>query len=89
VANYPSAKKRIRQTGRRTARNKRVRTHVRTLIKSVRKAIADGDAARAESALSEATRKIDMAVSKGVYHRRTGSRYISRLTSQVHRLSGR
>jgi len=83
VANHASAKKRIRQTLKRTERNKHVRTTVRTLVKRVRTAIAQGDKAGAQTALAVAARRIDMAVTKGVYHRKTGSRYISRLSRQV------
>ena len=83
MANHTSAKKRMRQTLKRTARNKHVRTIVRTYIKRVRIAIAEGNVADAKAALAEAIRRIEMAVSKGVYHRKTGSRYISRLARQV------
>ena len=83
MANYPSAKKRIRQTERRTARNKHVRSTVRTYIKRVRQAIDDGKATEAQAALLVAESQIQRAVSKGVYHQATGSRYISRLASQV------
>ena len=83
MANHASSKKRIRQTIKRTARNKHVRTTTRSSVKAVREAIASGDKAAAEKALATATRRIDMAVSKGVYHRKTGSRYISRLATQV------
>lgn len=83
MANHESSKKRIRQTVKRTARNRYVRTTVRSLVKAVRVAVAAGDKDAARTALSVAVRRIDMAVSKGVYHRKTGSRYISRLTVQV------
>jgi small subunit ribosomal protein S20 len=83
VANYPSAKKRIRQTERRTVRNKHIRSTVRTTIKRVRVALTEGNAEQAREALSIAERKIDQAVSKGVYHYKTGARYISRLAHQV------
>jgi len=83
VANHASAKKRIRQTLKRTVRNKTIRTHVRTLVKRVRTAIESGDASAAKEALPAAIRRIDMAVSKGIFHRKTGSRYISRLTQRV------
>jgi len=83
VANHASAKKRIRQTFKRTARNKTIRSHVRTLVKRVRAAIDSGDMATAKAALPAAIRRIDMAVSKGIFHRKTGSRYISRLTQRV------
>jgi small subunit ribosomal protein S20 len=87
VANHASAKKRIRQTAKRTFRNRAVRTNVRTLVKRVREAIAGGDQGQAQEALKHAVRRIDMAVSKGVYHRKTGSRYIARLTQQVNALA--
>jgi small subunit ribosomal protein S20 len=83
VANHASAKKRIRQTEKRTARNRHVRTTVRTYVKRVRAAIAAADKPAAEKALAVAVRGIDGAVSKGVYHPKTGSRYISRLSQQV------
>jgi len=83
MANHASSKKRIRQTAKRTIRNKKIRTTMRTYVKVVREAIAEGDKEAAEKALKQATRRIDMAVSKGIYHRKTGSRYISRLATQV------
>jgi len=87
VANHASAKKRIRQTLKRTARNRHIRTTLRTYVKRVRAAIAAADKPAAEEALKAAVKKIDGAVSKGVYHRKTGSRYISRLSRQVAQLS--
>lgn len=87
MANHASSKKRIRQTIKRTARNKQIRTTMRTYVKAVREAIEAGDKAAAQDALAKATRRIDMAVSKGVYHRKTGSRYISRLSTQVAAMS--
>jgi small subunit ribosomal protein S20 len=86
VANHASAKKRVRQTVKRTARNRQLRTHVRTCVKRVRAAIEAGDADAAKKALIEAVSRIDGAVAKGIYHRKTGSRYISRLTYQVNAL---
>ncbi|NLY93218.1 MAG: 30S ribosomal protein S20 [Myxococcales bacterium] len=86
MANHESAKKRIRQTEKRTARNRHVRSTVRTAIKKVRTAIETGDSAAAKELLAAAVKRIDMAVSKGIYHRNTGSRYISRLSQQVHKL---
>lgn len=83
MANVESAKKRIRQTEKRTARNRHVRTTVRTMMKRVRDTLKKGDVAEAKEALAHATRTIDMAVSKGVYHRNAGSRYVSRLSAQV------
>lgn len=79
MANHASAKKRIRQTEVRTARNRHVRSTVRTFIKRARVAIASGDAKAAAEAVREAESKIRQAVSKGVFHDKTGSRYVSRL----------
>jgi small subunit ribosomal protein S20 len=87
VANHASAKKRIRQTIKKTARNRHIRSTVRTFVKRVRVALEASDKGAAQKALGEAVRKIDGAVAKGVYHRKTGSRYISRLTEQVNALS--
>lgn len=83
MANHASAKKRIRQTLKRSARNRHVRATVRTYVKRVRVAIEASDKGAAQEALTTAVQKIDRAVAKGVYHRKTGSRYISRLTEQV------
>jgi small subunit ribosomal protein S20 len=88
VANHASAKKRVRQTIKRTAHNRHIRTNVRTSVKRVRAAIETGDAAAAKKALIDAVSRIDGAVSKGIYHRKTGSRYITRLTHQVNALQG-
>jgi small subunit ribosomal protein S20 len=86
VANHASAKKRVRQTIKRTARNRNIRTNVRTSVKRVRAAIEAGDANAAKTALAAAVSRIDGAVSKGIFHRKTGSRYIARLTHQVNTL---
>ena len=83
MANHESSKKRIRQTIQRTARNKHIRSTVRSSVKAVRSAIESKDASVAKEALAAAVRRIDQAVSKGVYHRKTGSRYIARLMAQV------
>lgn len=86
MANHASAKKRVRQTIKRTARNRNIRTSVRTSVKRVRAAIEAGDANAAKTALVVAVSGIDGAVSKGIFHRKTGSRYIARLTHQVNTL---
>lgn len=87
MANVASAQKRIRQTLKRTARNKHVRTSVRTVMKNVREAVAGKDKKAAQTALATAIQKIDQAVSKGVYPKKTGSRYVSRLSAHVAALS--
>ena len=87
MAHHASAKKRARQTIKRTSHNRNIRTNVRTCVKRVRAAVAAGNAGAAKKALIEAVSKSDAAVSKGIYHRKTGSRHISRLTHQVNTLS--
>jgi small subunit ribosomal protein S20 len=83
VATHASAKKRIRQTERRTARNRHVRSTVRNVIRRARQALSAGDAGAAQTAVREAESAIRKAVSKGVFHAKTGSRYVSRLTLAV------
>jgi small subunit ribosomal protein S20 len=88
LANHESARKRARQTIKITERNKHVRTTTRTHIKRVRAAISGGDKAKAVAALKLGIKHVDQAVSKGIWHRKTGSRYISRLSAQVHAMQG-
>jgi small subunit ribosomal protein S20 len=88
VATHASAKKRIRQTERRTARNRHVRSTVRTFIKRARQALETGNAGAARTAVREAESAIRKAVSKGVFHAKTGSRYVSRLTLASDALKG-
>ncbi len=80
MANHTSAEKRNRQRLKRTARNRSVKTAVRGVVKSVREAIAKGDPAATTAALKKATSALDAAVTKGVMHRKTASRSISRIT---------
>lgn len=86
MANHDSARKRIRQTAKRTERLRRVRTTTRTYMKRLRAAINKNDKQGAEASLKQVVSQIDRAVSKGVFHRRTGSRYIARLAAQVAKL---
>ena len=86
MANHESARKRIRQTAKRTERLRRVRSTTRTYIKRLRVALQKNDKQGAEESLRKVISQIDRAVSKGVFHRRTGSRYIARLASQVSRI---
>lgn len=83
MANHASALKRARQNEKRNARNKAYRTRVRSVVKQVRLAIADGNAEAAEAALKVAVPIIDKAAGKGVYHKKNASRQVSRLSSQV------
>jgi small subunit ribosomal protein S20 len=87
VANVESAKKRVRQTEKRTLRNRHQKATVRGFVKKVREAITAGNKADAKKALVVAQKRIDQAVQKGVFPTSTGSRYISRLSAQVSALA--
>jgi len=87
LANIKSAKKRILVTETRTARNKSIRSAVKTSIKKVEAAIAANDKAAAQAALLAATSEISKATSKGVYHKNNAARKISRLTKAVNKLA--
>jgi small subunit ribosomal protein S20 len=86
MANTPSAKKRVRQIARRTATNKARISRIRTFTKKVENAIASGDAAAAREALRGAEPEIARGVTKGVLHKNTAARKISRLSQRVKRL---
>lgn len=83
MANIKSAKKRILVTERRTARNKAIRSRVKTYIKKVNAAVASGDKAAAQIALRQAISEIEKAGSKGVYHRNNVSRKVSAISRAV------
>lgn len=87
LANIKSAKKRILIAEARTARNKAVKSAVKTAIKKVYAAIEAGDKAAANEALKAASIKISKAASKGVYHKSTASRKISRLALAVNKMA--
>ena len=83
MANHKSAEKRARQTEKRTERNRARRSRLRTFVKKVELAIENGDAGAAETALKAAQPELARGVSKGVIHRNTASRKLSRLTLKV------
>ena len=87
MANTTSAKKATRKIARRTAVNKSRRTRVRNFVRKVEEAIATGDIAVAAEALKAAQPELQRAVTKGVMHRNTVSRKISRLASRVKALA--
>ncbi|MDE2580314.1 MAG: 30S ribosomal protein S20 [Rhodospirillales bacterium] len=87
MANTASARKRIRQTERRTARNKARKSRVRNFVKKVETAIAGGDKAAAAEALRAAQPEMQRAVGKGVMHRNTVARRLSRLSARINALS--
>ncbi len=86
VANHPQAKKRNRQRITITARNRHIRSAMRTSVKQVRALVEEGNTQKAEEALKVARKQLDKAVTKGVVYRRTASRLISRLSVEVTKL---
>jgi small subunit ribosomal protein S20 len=85
VANHASAEKRNRQRVKSTARNRAVKSEFRTLVKAVREALTNGNLEAAQAALKPATSALDAAAAKGVLHRATASRRVSRIVSAVHK----
>lgn len=86
MANIKSAKKRIEVTAIRTAKNKAIKSKVKTSIKKVDAAIAAKDKAAATEALKLATAEIEKACTKGVYHKNTAARKVSRLAVAVNKM---
>lgn len=86
MANHAQAAKRARQTIKRAARNRHIRTTMRSYVKRLNACLEGGDAAAAKDALRLAVKHLDRAVVRGILHRRTASRTISRLTVAVNKL---
>ena len=87
MANIKSAKKRILVNETKAARNKAIRSKVKTAIKKVDAAVAAGDKAAAQAALLAATTEIYKAATKGVYHKNNSARKVSRLAKMVNSLA--
>ena len=83
MPNKASAKKRLRQTVKKTTENKNRKTRIKTFVKKVEQAIFQGDQTSANEALSAAQSEIMRGVTKGVVHKNSASRKISRLNSKV------
>ena len=87
MANIKSAKKRILVNEAKAERNKAIRSKVKTSIKKVDAAIAANDKAAAQVALKNAVSELDKAMRKGIYHKNTTARKVSRLTIAVNKLA--
>lgn len=87
MAHHKSAQKRIRQTAKRTERNREIRSRTRTLVKRFRLATEGGDASAAAEHLKTAERAIRRAASKGVIPARRASRMVSRLAKRLQTIS--
>lgn len=87
MANIKSAKKRILVNATKAARNKQIKSKVKTVIKKVDAAVAVSDKELAKTNLVEAVTEIDKACSKGIYHKNTAARKVSRLTKAVNNIA--
>jgi small subunit ribosomal protein S20 len=87
MANTKSAKKAVRQIARRTSVNRQRRSKMRTFVRKVEEAISAGDQVAARTALAAAEPILMRAAQKGIVHRNTASRKVSRLTASVALLS--
>lgn len=83
MANTPQSKKRARQIERRTEVNKARRSRIRTFLRKVEEAIASGSKDDAATALREAQPELMRGVTKGILHKNTASRKMSRLSARV------
>ena len=87
MANTSSAKKAVRKIERQTAVNRSRRSQMRTYLRKVEEAIASGDATNASEALNAAAPLVMRAAQKGIVHKNTASRKVSRLTKRVKALA--
>jgi len=87
MANTPSAKKRVRQLERKTEVNKARRSRIKTFIKKVEESILAGDSTEAKTAFKIAQPEIQRGVTKGIFHKNTASRKLSRLLKRVKAVS--
>lgn len=89
MANTPSARKMIRKIERRTEVNRNRRSRIRTFVRKVEAAIAAGDVAAARAALKLAEPELMRGCSKGIVHKNTAARKVSRLVRSINRLESR
>jgi small subunit ribosomal protein S20 len=86
VANHASALKRVKQTKKRKLRNKSFKSTISTTVKKVFASVEENDADGVKTYYQQAVARLDSAVTKGILHRKTASRKISRLTKKVSQL---
>ena len=87
MANTPGAKKAVRKIARRTEVNTARRSRVRTFLRKFEEAVESGDAGAAKEAFVQAQSELMRAVTKGVVHKNTGSRKVSRLAARLKKMS--
>lgn len=85
MANIKSAKKRISVINKKTAQNRRIKEHVKAVLKSFDNAVAEGDFATATEKLRLAEKKLMKAASKNVIHKKAASRKVSRLYKKLNK----
>ena len=83
MANHFSALKRVRQTEKRTVRNRANTSRLRSALRQLREALAKGDKKAAEQVFRQTVSALDKAIQKGVLHQNTASRYKSRLSARL------
>ncbi len=86
MAHHKSAIKRIRQTAKRTTRNRYYKTRIKNIVKAVVTAVESGDKEAAENAMKIANRELHKYVSKGILKKNTAARKVSRLQTKVNAL---
>ena len=87
MANIKSAKKRIRVIDKKTARNTRVKNHIKEAEKAFLAAVESGDAEEAKKAFQHAEKKFMQAAAKGTYHKNTASRKVARFARKLNEMS--
>ena len=87
MANSPQSKKRTRQNERRMVVNRARRSRIRTFLRKVEEAIASGDKEKAHAALTRAQPELMRGVSKGIFHKNTAARKMSRLSAHIKSLT--
>ena len=87
MANIKSAKKRIKVTKTKTERNKNQKSTIKMYVKKIDSLVKSGNKDEARKVLVDATKAIDMAASKGVYHKNNAARKVGRLTKAVNKIS--
>lgn len=87
MANIKSAKKRVLVNRTKAERNKAIKSGAKTAMKKVYAAIETGDKSAAEAELKAATKTIEMAASKGIYHKNNAARKVSHLSKAVNQMA--
>jgi len=85
MANIKSAKKRIKVINKKTARNRRIKNHLKAVLKNFESALTAGDFDTAKEKLALAEKKLKQAAAKGTIHKKAASRKVSRLTRRFNK----